>query len=169
MSSLDEMIAKANSTPRNTESADVYIGEDLARFEFTQMTGLEWQELVAAHPRRPTSDVDRLIGFNAATLPLGMPLRYVAQVAGDERLTVTEDQWAALFRVFDGHAVQAIASVLWVLNFAGPRNKVDEAKKALSATKPTKPSSPAKSASPSAGSTGGNRAQRRATTTKKAT
>lgn len=169
MSSLDEMIAKANAAPRNTEVADVYIGEDLAKFEFVQMPGLEWQELVSKHPRRPTSDVDRLVGFNASTLTQAVPLRYVSTVDGDERVPVTEDQWAALFRVFDGHAVQAFASVLWVLNFAGPRSKVDEAKKALSATKPTKPSSRAKSVSPSAGSTGGNRAQRRATTTRKAT
>lgn len=169
MSSLDEMIAKANSTPRNTERADVYIGDDLATFEFTQMPGLEWQELVSQHPRRVTSDVDRLVGFNAATLPQQVPLKYVSQVADDDRLTVTDDQWSALFRVFDGHAVQAIASVLWVLNYAGPRQKVDDAKKALSATKPTKPNSRAKSASPSDASTGGNRAARRATSTRKAT
>jgi hypothetical protein len=169
MSSLDELIAAAAAKPKNTERADVLLGDEMVTFEFTQLPGLEWADLVAEHPKRKTSQIDAQVGFNGHSLAASLPLKYVRRVNGDVLEAVTVSQWASIFALLDGSAVEVIAGLLWVQNIAMPRGRVLEKKAALSATQPTKRSSPAKSARPSAASTGGNRAQRRSTTTKKAT
>lgn len=169
MPSIDELIAAASAKPRQTERADVLLGDELITLEFTQMPGLEWADLVAEHPKRKTSQIDQQVGFNGHSLAAGFPLRYVRRVNDGVLEELTVSQWASMFALLDGSAVEVIAGLLWVQNIAMPKARVLEKKVALSATQPTPPSSPAKSASRSAASKGGNRAQRRATTTKTAT
>jgi hypothetical protein len=178
MSAFSEALAARKAqkaaTPPDSVTVEVVLDGVLVTLKFYELLAEDWANITAACPPDLQSEMDRHYGYN---------IRNVAVLAAKNNAVVVEDgeeikprvvpgeidEWDDLFAVIAGSERNKITDAVLNLNQYAPDKRVADAKKALAVALAAKRASPAKSASPSAASAGGNRAARRATSTRKAT
>ena len=129
MSFADE-VTEAAAAARPTKDVDVLVGGKLRTFRFTQLTGQEWGWLVAIHPMRLESPLDRQYGYNFHGVCQGAAKLNGVIVDGDSTEKVAPGTWDTLWPALSGHDYQVMGDAIWELNEWEPGQAVAKAKKA---------------------------------------
>ncbi|TAJ46360.1 MAG: hypothetical protein EPO52_17660 [Herbiconiux sp.] len=127
---FDAILDAAESAERAPVELEVALGDQVVTFEFIPMDGLEYSDLVATHPPRPTAQTDAGVGFNSHAAVRDLPVKYIRRVVDGERREITQEQWDRAFSRFLGRDVELAATCLWGVNFYTPNARVQQLKKA---------------------------------------
>lgn len=140
---LDEAV-EARSAKPETETVDVLINGTVVTLRFSEMSSLDWANVIAVNPQRLGSPIDRQFGYNYDGAAITASPTCGVRVEGDSESKMTAEQWEKLFKVMAGHDFQKITNAIWALNEISPMRRLAEAKKKLVAGSKRKSSSPAK-------------------------
>lgn len=115
-------------------------GEGMVTFRFTQLPGDRWTAITTRHLPRPNIPVDEVYGYNfdavtdeAASFVDASGKAYGVRLEGDEEVPMSAADWAELYDVISGHEVASIRQGIWGLNVWFPKQKLENAGKALGA------------------------------------
>jgi hypothetical protein len=124
----DDLDADVN---RDVDYADlnININGKLRTLRFTQMDGLEWAELTDHFPARQGVLLDSRYGYNLRPLSKAAAPLCGKLLDGDTEVSLTEEQWAKLFKAQPGSTVMRIGDVIWNLNEFLPTAAVEALKK----------------------------------------
>ena len=135
-----EDIIAARQKPRRHADLNIDINGTRYKFRFRQMDGVAYSEETLRHPPDMEIGFDREYGYNLNSLTRAVAPLCGVRVEGDEEIPLQVDplgqedrvdEWADLFAIADGGAVQSIASTIFQLNEFATSKAVRAAKKVL--------------------------------------
>lgn len=130
---FEEDLAAAQAQPTATAVITIELNKRKHRFRFTRMDGREYAAETLRHPPRLELGLDREYGYNINSLAEAVAPRCSVLLEGKdaEETVLTEEQWAAIFSVADGGAIQSIVNTVFALNEFASSKAVEAAKKVL--------------------------------------
>lgn len=129
-----EDLAAAKAAEPTTAAVTVEINGKKYKLQFARMDGMQYAAETLKHPPRIDADIaiDLEYGYNINSLVPAIAPKCGVLLEGKESVQLTDEQWADLFAVADGGAVQQIVNTVYMLNEFASAKAVAAAKKALS-------------------------------------
>lgn len=135
MSFKDDLEA-AKTAPKRSLVVVVTVNDKRYRFRVTKMDGREYAAETLKHPPRFDVKLDMEYGYDLNALTEAVMPRCAVLLDGDTETVLEPEEWADLFAIADGGALQAMANTVFELNEFSSAKAVAALKKALSGSAP---------------------------------
>lgn len=119
-SSID---ARMNELGERLKQIDELDQENLITVRLYRHRGGDWLDLVAGHPPRLNSAMDRQLGYNVNTGTIAALVSHGRILDGDEELVRDDTTWITLTELLSGGEFVKLANAVCDLNFVDAQNR----------------------------------------------